>query len=138
MESGHPLLFFDGTCGLCDGFVQFVLARDRAERFHFAPLQGERAHRELARHGADADLLDTVYVLAGPGTPGERLLYRSDAVLFVLSQLPWPWRWMGAARVLPRALRDGAYALVARHRYRVFGRREACRIPSPAERARFP
>jgi len=122
------LVFFDGTCGLCDGFVQFVLRHDGAGRFRFAPLQGE----------VDAQALQTVYVLADGDSPSERLLERSNAVLFVLSQLPAPWRW-GAAlfRVFPRALRDGAYGFVARHRYRVFGRTDACRLPRPEERARF-
>jgi len=137
MDTGSHVLFFDGTCGLCDGFVQFVLRHDTAGRFRFAPLQGELAARTLARLGADAGALQTVYVLAGADTPDERLLERSDAVLFVLSQLPAPWRWGAVFRVLPRALRDGAYGVVARHRYRVFGRRDACRLPRPEERARF-
>ena len=137
MDSEHPLVFFDGTCGLCDGFVQFVLARDRAERFRFTPLQGELARGTLSRFGVDAASLQTVYVLERPGAAGERLLGRSDAVLFVISQLPAPWRWGAAARVVPRALRDAVYAVVAKHRSRVFGRTEACRLPSPSERARF-
>lgn len=131
------LLFFDGTCGLCDGFVQFVLQRDAAARFRFAPLQGERASEVLARHGGDAAALDTVYVLAGTESPAPRLLARSEAVLFVLGQLPAPWAWLSALRALPRPLRDAAYGLVARHRYRIFGSREACRLPGPGERARF-
>jgi predicted DCC family thiol-disulfide oxidoreductase YuxK len=137
MGTGSHLIFFDGTCGLCDGFVQFVLGRDRAERFCFTPLQGELAQQTLARLGADAAALQTVYVLADRGRGEERLLGRSDAVLFVLSQLPAPWRWLAVGRVLPRRLRDAAYGVVARHRYRIFGKREACRLPSPAERARF-
>lgn len=135
MES--HLLFFDGTCGLCDGFVQFVLRRDAAGRFRYAPLQGDAAREALARLGVDAAALDTVYVLAGSHSPAPRLLERSDAVLFVLAQLPAPWRWAGGLRLLPRPLRDAGYGLVARHRYRVFGRREACRVPSVEERARF-
>lgn len=137
MGTGSHLVFFDGTCGLCDGFVQFVLGRDRAERFCFTPLQGELAKQTLGRFGAVAAALETVYVLADRGEPNERLLGRSDAVLFVLSQLPAPWRWAAVARVLPRGLRDVAYGVVARHRYRVFGKTEACRLPSPSERARF-
>jgi predicted DCC family thiol-disulfide oxidoreductase YuxK len=137
MDTGSHLIFFDGTCGLCDGFVQFVLSRDSEERFRFTPLQGELAQQTLARFGADAAALETVYVLADRGGPGERLLRRSDAVLYVLSQLPAPWRWGAVGSVLPRGLRDGAYGFVARHRYRVFGKTEACHLPSPAERARF-
>jgi predicted DCC family thiol-disulfide oxidoreductase YuxK len=137
MGTGRHLLYFDGTCGLCDGVVQFVLRHDATARFRFSPLQGQVAREALARFGADAAALQTVYVLADADTPAERLLGGSDAVLFVLAQLPAPWRWLSGLRRLPRGLRDGVYGLVARHRYRVFGRREACRVPSPAERARF-
>jgi len=137
MDTGSHLLFFDGTCGLCDGVMQFVLRHDAVARFRFSPLQGEVAREALARFGVDASALDTVYVLAEADAAAPRLLARSDAVLFVLSQLPAPWRWLGHLRVLPRALRDAAYGVVARHRYRVFGQKDACRLPTPAERARF-
>jgi predicted DCC family thiol-disulfide oxidoreductase YuxK len=136
-EMDGQLLFFDGTCGLCDGFVQFVLRRDAAGRFRFAPLQGEAARRALAPFGVEAAALDTLYVLAGAHSPAPQLLGRSDAVLYVLSQLPPPWRWLSGLRVLPRPLRDAVYAQVARHRYRLFGRKEACGLPPPGQRERF-
>jgi predicted DCC family thiol-disulfide oxidoreductase YuxK len=106
--------------------------------FRFASLQSPLAARILARHGADARDLDTVYVVVNCDGPEESLLMRSDAVLFVLAQLGGIW---GAAafllKILPRALRNFGYDAVARRRYRVFGRSETCMLPAPENRDRF-
>jgi predicted DCC family thiol-disulfide oxidoreductase YuxK len=121
------------VCGLCDRSVRFVLARDRAAKFRFAPLQGALAARELPPRGGEPAALDTIYVLTAEG----RLLRRSRAVLFVLRELGGWWRLIALGRVLPAALTDRVYDLVARVRYRVFGRLEACRVPGLGERERF-
>jgi predicted DCC family thiol-disulfide oxidoreductase YuxK len=134
----HPILLYDGVCGLCNGLVQSVLRRDRKASFRFAALQSELATRLLARHGVKADNLDTVYVVVNPDQPGDSLLARSDAVLYVLGQLGTVWRATAfALAVLPRFLRDWGYNFVARHRYRIFGRYDTCPIPSPETRSRF-
>lgn len=83
----HPILLYDGVCGLCNRLVQFVLRRDRAGWFRFASLQSALAGRILARHGADARDLDTVYVVVDYEQADERVLNRSDAVVFILRQL---------------------------------------------------
>jgi predicted DCC family thiol-disulfide oxidoreductase YuxK len=127
-----PIILFDGVCHLCNGTVRFVLARDRAGRFRFATLQSAAAHRLLASHGGASAVPDSVVLLGGG-----RLLTRSDAILAVAAGLGWPWAALGAARVVPRGLRDAVYDLVARHRYRWFGRREVCMVPGPEVRARF-
>jgi predicted DCC family thiol-disulfide oxidoreductase YuxK len=132
-----PILFYDGVCGLCDRTVQFVLRHDRDGRFRFAALQSARAHRILARHGRDPSRLDTMYLLVNPGGPTERLLDRSDGIVRVLEQLGGVWRLSAAARVVPRFVRDRAYDLVARNRYRWFGRYDRCVLPPPNMRARF-
>jgi predicted DCC family thiol-disulfide oxidoreductase YuxK len=134
---GGPILFYDGMCGLCDRAVQFVLRHDRRQRFRFAALQSEVARAVLARRGRVASALDTMYVLLDCGTPSERLLSRSDGVLEALRQLGGWWRIPALARVLPRALRDRAYAFIADRRYRWFGRHDQCTMPSPAVRVRF-
>ena len=128
-----PILFFDGVCGLCDRLVQFVLRRDRAARFRFAALQSELAARTLAGFGRDAADLDTVYVLTGDG----RLLRKARAIFYVLRQLGLPWSLVGAFAVLPTAVLDWFYDRVARNRYRIWGKRDSCRLPSADERARF-
>ena len=136
--SPHPILLYDGVCGLCNRLVQFVLKRDRRQLFRFAPLQGELAARVLRRHGKDPADLDTVYVVVAPDTPDERLLPRSGAVLFILRNLGLGWRLLALlGRIAPRFLADWLYGQVAQRRYRIFGKYESCPLPSPETRARF-
>jgi predicted DCC family thiol-disulfide oxidoreductase YuxK len=146
-----PILLYDGVCGLCNRFVQFILRRDRAAIFRFASLQSALAPDVLARHGLNPGDLDTVYVVVNPDAPrpnpdshhpnkdkNEFLLARSDAVLFVLNQLGGPWRAAASlAQLLPKIFRDTAYNAVARNRYRIFGRSETCIMPSAEDRNRF-
>ena len=112
--------------------MQFVLARDRAGLFRFAPLGSPYARDALARLPGGAPAADSIVLL-----DGERVFLRSDAALRIASRLRWPWPLLGALRILPRPLRDAVYDWVARNRNRWFGRRDACRVPAPAERARF-
>ena len=142
-----PILLYDGVCGLCNRLVQFILRRDRKAVFRFAALQSPLAMRVLARHGDDAADLDTVYIIqsynsgnayhAEPYLP-ESLLSRSDAIIFVLRQLGGIWYFAAAIfRIVPRPLRNWGYNLVARTRYRIFGRYDTCPLPSVETRSRF-
>jgi predicted DCC family thiol-disulfide oxidoreductase YuxK len=132
------IILYDGVCGLCNGFVAFVWPRDRERRFRFAPLQGATARTILARHGRDATALDTVFVVVDPDGPSERLLDRAAAGLYVLAALGGGWRLLSRLLGrLPLPLLDGAYRLLARNRYRLFGRLDACPIPGPEHRGRF-
>ena len=134
----HPVLLYDGVCGLCNRMNQFVLAHDRDDRFRFASLQSSFAAQVLGRHGKDPHDLDTVYAVVDCGGPGERLLARSDAVVFVLQQLGGIWSLYAALlRCLPRNLRNWGYDRVAQNRYRLFGRYDTCPLPSDATRAKF-
>jgi predicted DCC family thiol-disulfide oxidoreductase YuxK len=131
-----PIILYDGVCGLCNRFVQFIL-RDRNAVFRFASLQSALAAPILARHGANPSDLDTVYVVVNDELANEYLLSRSDAVLFVLQQLRL---WRPATfllQLLPKFLRDAAYNIVARNRYRIFGRSDVCQLPSEQDRHRF-
>jgi len=137
-DTPRPILLYDGICGLCNRFVQFILRRDSKGTFLFAPLQSALAARILARHGANAGDLDAAYVVLDHQLPGERLLSRSDAARFVLSQIGGGWAGLAAlSRILPRAAREAGYRLVARNRYRIFGRYDECMLPSPEARTRF-
>jgi predicted DCC family thiol-disulfide oxidoreductase YuxK len=100
-------------------------------------LQSDFAASLLKRHGADSKDLNTVYVVLENGQPGEHLLARSDAIIYVLSQLPGIWKFARAGRVLPRFFRDGLYKIVARNRYRVFGKHDSCMLPDPKHRHKF-
>jgi predicted DCC family thiol-disulfide oxidoreductase YuxK len=133
-----PILLYDGVCGLCNRFVQFILRRDRNAVFRFASLQSSFAARILSGHGANPTDMDTVYVVLNYELPDESLLSRSDAVVFVLKQLGSLWRAAAfLLQLLPKFLRDPAYNAVARHRYRIFGRSDVCPAPSDKDQNRF-
>ena len=134
----NPVLLFDGVCGMCSRLVQFVLKRDRPGIFRFAPLQGAFAARTLTRHGLSATDLDTVYVVLNASGANETLLRESRAIAYVLCELGGEWRFLGTMlRALPRFMADVGYRFVAKRRYRVFGKLDACMLPKPEERARF-
>ena len=126
------VILYDGVCGLCDRYVQFLLRHDRRRSFRFAPLQGAFAARALGRHGpALAPTLSTIVLVEYPETSAERVRLRSDAVLAILVGLGGGWRCLALLRMFPRPVRDAAYALVARVRHRFFGKLDACAIPPP-------
>lgn len=124
------MLLFDGVCTLCSGSVRFVIERDPAGRFQFAPLQSEAARRFLER--APQPLPDS-FVLVEDG----RLFTRSTAVLRIARGLRFPWPLAYVFVAVPRPVRDWVYDAVARNRYRWFGRRDVCMMPTPELRARF-
>src|SRR5580704_3618750 len=134
----HPILLYDGVCGLCNRVVQFVLRHDNDAVFRFTALQSALSAHILTRHGANPTDLDTFYVVLNHDQGSEQLLARSDAVVYVLKQLGGFWQiaafLMG---VLPRVLRDWGYGVIARNRYRMFGRHDTCPVPSAETRARF-
>jgi predicted DCC family thiol-disulfide oxidoreductase YuxK len=127
-------ILFDGVCALCNGFVRFVAARDPARRFAFAAIQSDAGRALLSAYG----------VAAAPGDPSSivviaegRARRQSDAVLYVAGKLRGVVRLAAVFRVVPAAIRDAVYALVARYRYRWFGRLDACPLPTPELRDRF-
>lgn len=130
-EAARCILFFDGVCGLCSWSVDFVMVRDRRELFQFAPLQGDTARQLLT--ASFARDLDSVVLLV-EGQP----FRKSAAAIRVLCRLGFGWQLLGTlAWLIPLPLRDLVYDLVARNRYRLFGKHETCRMPTPAERSRF-
>ncbi len=134
---GRALLLYDGVCALCNGVVQFLMKRDRLDRFRYAPLQSNLGREVLARFDIHT-LPNGVMLLTDTLTPGERLYGRSDAVLVALQLLGAPWRAVGKAlALLPHPLRDWGYGIVARFRYRLFGRYDTCPLPSPEQRGRL-
>lgn len=125
------MILFDGVCNLCNGFVQFVIARDPVGRFAFASLQSEAAHSLLASRAARR-LSDSMILVAG-----ERLYTESDAALHIARGLRFPWNLAFGLILVPKSLRDVVYRWVARNRYRWFGRRDVCMVPTPDLTARF-
>lgn len=134
----HPVLLYDGLCGLCDGVVQLVLARDSKRTLYFAPLQGEFASGVLSRHPALGTVDSLIVVLPCSPEHGELVLIRSDAAVYVGRYLGGVWGVFAAVvRVAPKFVRDAGYNVIARVRYRIFGKRSTCRFPSSTDRIRF-
>ena len=137
---GRALLLYDGVCALCNGVVQFLMKHDRLDRFRYAPLQSSLGREVLARFDIHS-FPDGVMLLTDALTLGERLYQRSDAVAEALQRLSGPsgmWRFAGRVlRLAPRRLRDWGYGMVARFRYRLFGRYDTCPIPPPEQRRRL-
>jgi len=128
-----PILLFDGVCNLCNGAVQFIIRRDPCGRFRFAALQSDAAKALLQSAGAGAGGLPDSMVLIEDG----RLYTRSSAALRVARHLRFPWPLVRVFWIVPRPLRNWMYGFVARHRYRWFGRRDQCMLPTPELQARF-
>jgi len=137
---GRLLVVFDGHCGLCNGSVRWLLRRDRRDRLRFAEMESEKVKGVLARHslsGLDS-ASGTMLVVREAGRTTERVLMRSDAVVSLLQELPSPWPGFGTVLGwIPRPVRDLGYRLVARYRYRIWGRLESCPVPTAEERERF-
>ncbi len=135
--NGRALLLYDGVCALCNGVVQFLITHDRLDKFCYAPLESSLGREVLARFDIHT-FPDGVMLLTDALTPTEHLYQRSDAVAEALQRLSTPWRWTGRAlRLVPRPLRDWGYGIVARFRYRLFGRYDTCPIPPPEQRSRL-
>ena len=119
-------------CNLCNAFVQFVIARDPDGRFHFASLQSDAGRRVLRSTGVAEPVPDSI-VLVESG----RAFMRSTAALRIVRRLRAAWPLAYAFIVVPRPIRDWVYDLIARHRYRWFGRRDRCMVPTAELRDRF-
>jgi predicted DCC family thiol-disulfide oxidoreductase YuxK len=124
------VILFDGVCVFCSRWIRFVATRDVDKRFRFTPIQSAYGTRLAQTFGIDPDDPDTNAVIHGG-----RAHLKSDAALTVLSNLP-RWGWTRALLLVPKPLRDLVYGLVARNRYRIFGKYEACFVPDAEMRAR--
>lgn len=126
------ILVFDGQCLLCNGWVRFLLRHDQRGVFRFAAIQGRTGQALLQQSGLQVEGLQTLLLVDGTNS-----WQHTGAILRILHHLGWPWRaaWLGW--LVPAVLRDALYRLVARHRYRIFGRTETCMVPLPDVAARF-
>ena len=124
------LILFDGVCVLCSGWVDFVIRRDPS-RFRFTAIQTPYGRRLAERFG-----IDVVDPETNAAVIGGRAYFKSDSALTVLAELPG-WRWTRVAYVLPKRARDFVYDRIARNRYRLFGRRDTCLVPTPDVMRRF-
>lgn len=128
----HPIVLFDGECRFCNGWVKFLLRRDKRDVFRFAPLQSEAARAMLPTYLLKDDSLDSVMVVE----PND-IYTHSSAVLRIAKHLGGPWAILYALIVVPIPLRDAAYRWVAKRRYTWFGREESCMMPSEETKRKF-
>jgi predicted DCC family thiol-disulfide oxidoreductase YuxK len=132
MKNTHPILLFDGVCNLCDASVQRVIKADRADLFRFASLQSEAAQELLRQSDLSEDHLKSVVLYHQ-----DRFYTHSDAVLESARLLGGAWSLLYVFKIIPRFIRDGIYNWIARNRYRWFGKKDQCMIPTPELKSRF-
>jgi predicted DCC family thiol-disulfide oxidoreductase YuxK len=125
------IILFDGVCNLCNNSVKFIIKRDTSGYFKFASLQGETGQRLLKKHSLNYDLNSFVLI------EKEKVYIKSSAALRVCSQLGGAWRIFSIFRFLPPLFRDFLYDIVAKNRYKWFGKEESCILPLPKWKQRF-
>ncbi len=125
-----PLVLFDGVCNFCNGSVNFIIRNDKADRFRFAPLQSDIGRENIERFGLDS--LDSIILVED-----DQAFAHSTAALRIARGLGFPWSLSYAGIIVPRFLRDFFYKTFAKYRYKMFGRTDACMIPTPEVRAKF-
>jgi predicted DCC family thiol-disulfide oxidoreductase YuxK len=128
----NAIILFDGVCNFCNSSVNFIIDHDPESYFKFAPLQSEVGEQLLKEHGIDKTQTDSVVLIENG-----RVYTYSTAALRVARKLSGAWKWFYGFTVVPKFIRDFAYKLFAKNRYRMFGKQEACMLPTPEIRARF-
>jgi predicted DCC family thiol-disulfide oxidoreductase YuxK len=129
----HPhIVLFDGVCNFCDTNVQRIMRNDPAGYFVFASLQSNIGQQLLAYFQLDQQSLDSIVLIED-----KRIFTMSSAILQIVKKMNWPWRFLYIGILLPRFMRDPIYAWVAKNRYRWYGKKDQCMIPTPEQRRRF-
>ena len=128
----HSILLFDGVCNLCNHSVQFIIQRDSREQFRFAALQSEIGQAIIQKYDLEEDLLQTLVLIEK-----NRVYLRSTAALRVARQLNGLWPLLYIFILIPPFIRDRVYDWIANHRYRWFGKRQHCMMPTQALKKRF-
>jgi len=131
MQSKQPVILFDGVCNLCNGTVDFLLKRDRKKQFRFASLQSETGKYLKHQYGIPEDF-DSVILIKS-----DTIYFKSRAVFEIAGMLPYPWKIAAFLKLTPKKTGDKLYNWIAKNRYRWFGKRETCRIPSAQEKEFF-
>jgi predicted DCC family thiol-disulfide oxidoreductase YuxK len=128
----YPVILFDGVCNFCNGAINFVLKHDKKGVFRFAPLQSEAGQKLLRQYNLSTKDFDS-FVLIDDG----KVYKKSSASLQVMNKLPWYWKEVQIFRIIPTIFRDAIYDFIAKHRYKWFGKKDQCMVPTPEIRSRF-
>jgi predicted DCC family thiol-disulfide oxidoreductase YuxK len=126
------IVLFDGICNLCNASVRFIIKRDRKDNFYFASLQGSAGQELLRKFNVEADQFNSFVLIEK-----NKIFTRSEAVLRVLKILGRGWKFLHAFIILPKFIRDGIYNLIAKNRYKWFGKKQECPMPLPEWKAKF-
>lgn len=129
---GPPIILFDGVCNFCNGMVNFIIKQDRKKLFRFAALQSEAGQRLLQQYKLPAETFDS-FLLIDKG----KMYKSSAAALRLYNHLPWFWKWTQLLWIVPGFMRNGVYDFIAKRRYKWFGKKEQCMIPTGDVRNRF-
>ena len=127
-----PIILFDGVCNFCNAGVNFIISQDKKNIFQFAALQLKTGQQVAEQYHLPKKDFDS-FILIENG----RIYNRSTAGLKVYNELPWYWKWTQVFRIVPKFIRDAVYDFIARNRYKWFGKKEECMIPTPEVRNRF-
>ncbi len=128
----HPLILFDGVCNFCNYWVNFAIKRDRKKSLRFTPLQGETANRVLPRYNINPTALRSVIII-----DKDRFYTQSSAAIRICKHLDGGWKLLYGLMIIPKFIRDALYNIIARNRYKWFGKKDHCMIPSPGVKERF-
>lgn len=133
LPPNKKIILFDGVCNLCNHFVQFVIRRDRKDDFRFVALQSDLGQEILDHIGIDRQQIDSIVLYE----PGIAYSYKSDAAIEIAKGLGGIWSWTTLFKIIPRLLRNPIYDYVAKNRYKWYGKKESCMIPTPELKAKF-
>lgn len=126
------LILFDGLCNLCNGSVNFILKRDKPGKFKYASLQSDIGIELCKQHNIDTNIVNSIVLIKN-----DKIYIKSNAVLEILKDMPIGWRVFRIGIILPKFIRDWLYDIIAKHRYRIFGKKDECPIPSEDVQDRF-
>jgi len=133
MENGKKIILFDGVCNLCNGAIRFIIKRDKKDVFRYAALQSAIGQRLMDERGIDANTIDSIILIE----EGVAYFVKSDAVFEIVKHFSGLWPAMAVLKFIPTSFRNGIYDLVAKNRYRWFGRKDQCMVPTPELQAKF-
>ena len=128
----NPIILFDGVCNFCNAGVNYIIKQDKKKLFHFATLQSPAGQELLLRNQLPTGQFDSFVLIEG-----DKAFTKSTAGLRVYSKLPWYWQWTQLFWIVPRFIRDAVYDLIAKKRYRWFGRKDQCMVPTAELKSRF-
>lgn len=131
-NKAHKYILFDGVCNFCNASINFIIKRDKKGTFLFTPLQSDLGQKLMKQYDINPDKQDSIILI-----DSKKAYFKSDAALRISKELQGGWKYLRFFLVLPGFIRDFVYDIIARNRYKIFGKKEACMIPTPEERARF-